>query len=139
MSKNKKGQIYYQVTREKPEGVSHVLLIGGSVGAAMGFFIVSVVGAMNGTEMDDLVFYFLLSAIAGFLAGGFLTGLFVRNFSKVISASSALTESRSVMTPASAPVTAVSEPTSSEPAVIPGEEDKGQSVDFVFPELSPDK
>jgi phosphate/sulfate permease len=136
MPTTRKGQVYYQVTKDKPEGVSHVLLIGGSVGAALGFFIVSVVGAMNGTEMDDLVLYFILSAIGGFLAGGFLTLLFVKNFSKVVSASSLVSEQVPESAVANEPVV---DPSMTELPVVPGEEDKGQSVDFVFPELSPDK
>jgi hypothetical protein len=136
MPKNKKGQIFYQVTKDKPQGISHVLLLGGSVGTALSFFIVSVLGALNGIEMNDWVFYFILAAIIGFFVGGFLTLLFVRNFSKVVFSSSAATESA-----AQPSVEAeVGQPAVSEgPAVVPGEEDKGQSVDFVFPELSPDK
>jgi len=137
MPKNKKGQIYYQVTHEKPQGPSHVLLLGGSVGAALSFFIVSVAGALNGTEMNDLVLYFILSAILGFFVGTFLTWLFLRNFASVVSASSSLTQTEvSASSAPEAPIT--SEQTAQSPAV-PAEEDKGQSVDFVFPELSPDK
>jgi hypothetical protein len=137
MPKNKKGQIFYQVTKDKPQGLSHVLLLGGSVGTALSFFIVSVLGALNGIEMNDWVLYFILAAIIGFVAGTFLTLLFVRNFSKVVSTSAATDQSTVIPQGTEA---AVEQPVTSEgPTVVPGEEDKGQSVDFVFPELSPDK
>ena len=134
MAKNSKGKLFYEVTREKPTGKTQILLMGGSVGAVVSFFIVSFLGSLYGIEMDELVFYFILSSILGFFVGGFLTWFFVRNFSKVVSATSVLTSDAVNVKPEVEPLL-VSDPES----VISAEEEKGQSVDFVFPELSPDK
>jgi hypothetical protein len=131
MAKNNKGKQFFEVTREKPVGKGYVLLIGGSVGSAVSFFIVSVLGSFYGIGMDDLVFYFILSSIFGFFVGGFLIWLFILYFSKVASAS---------FLPSVEKVQVESAETASSEAVMAGEEsEKGQSVDFVFPELSPDK
>jgi hypothetical protein len=134
MAKDKKGRVFYNVTKEKPSGKSQILLAGASGGAVISFFMVSVLGSLYSIEMDSLVFYFMLSSIVGFFVGGILTWLFVRNFSKVISASEMLVPEATEMKPM-----ADAQPeTASEPTALT-EEDKGQSVDFVFPELSPDK
>jgi hypothetical protein len=131
MAKNNKGKQFFEVTREKPTGKGYVLLMGGSVGSAVSFFIVSVLGSFYGIGMDDLIFYFILSSIFGFFVGGFLTWLFVLYFSKVASAS---------FVSSAEEVQAQSVETSSSESVMAVEEsEKGQSVDFVFPELSPDK
>ena len=133
MPKDKKGQIYYDVTKDKGQDISHLLLVGGSVGAALSFFVISVLGALNGMEMNDWVFYFILSAIIGFLLGAVATLVFVRFFIKVVSSSMATEPAAPT---ASAPIATSTEGPN---PVVPTEEDKGQSVDFVFPELTPDK
>ncbi len=131
MAKNNKGKQFFEVTREKPIGKGYLLLMGASVGSAVSFFIVSVLGSFYGTTMDNLVFYFILSSILGFFIGGLVTWFFVLYFSKIVSAGSLpLVEQKSIQAvetdfPESA--TSVEDP------------EKGQSVDFVFPELSPDK
>jgi hypothetical protein len=134
MAKDKKGKVFYNVTKEKPSGKSQILLAGASGGAVISFFMVSVMGSLYGIEMDNLVFYFILSCIVGFFIGGLLTWLFVRNFSKVVSASEMLMPEAPAMKPSLEP-----QPESNSESAVPVEEDKGQSVDFVFPELSPDK
>lgn len=133
MAKDKKGKIFYEVTKEKPSGKTHVFLMGGSVGAVISFFIVSALGVFSTIGMDDLVFYFILSCLVGFLVGGFLTWVFVENFSKVVSGPSVSTPQPNDVKPVTP------ENPSGEPEANPDEADKGQSVDFVFPELSPDK
>ncbi len=135
MAKNNKGKQFYIVTREKPVGKAYLLLMGGSMGAIVSFFIVSVLGTFYGTEMDDLVFFFIIFCILGFFVGGFLTWFFVLYFSKVVAASSVVPiEKPSEETPVQAMETSDLE------SVMPDDEtEKGQSVDFVFPELSPDK
>lgn len=134
MAKDKKGKVFYNVTKEKPSGKSQVLLAGASGGAVISFFMVSVLGSLYGIEMDNLVFYFMLSSIVGFFVGGILTWLFVRNFSNVVSASE-IFESKAAEMKQTADV----QPEMTAESTAPTEEDKGQSVDFVFPELSPDK
>jgi len=131
MAKNNKGKQFFEVTREKPVGKGYVLLMGGSVGSAVSFFIVSVFGSFYGIGMDDLVLYFILSSIFGFFMGGFVTWLFVLYFSKVVSAS--------FVSPVEKIQTQSAETDSSESVMAAEESEKGQSVDFVFPELSPDK
>ena len=134
MAKDSKGKVFFQVTKEKPSGRSQIILAGASGAAAISFFMVSVLGTLYGIEMDQLVFYFILSSIIGFFVGGALTWLFVRNFSKVISASEMF-----VPEGAEAKPSVEAQPVINPEPAAPGEEDKGQSVDFVFPELSPDK
>jgi len=134
MAKDKKGKVFYELTKEKPSGKSQILLAGASSGAAISFFMVSVLGVLYGIELDSLVFYFILSSVVGFFIGGLLTWLFVRNFSKVVSASEMLMPEASEIKQ-SVEIQSESNPESAASV----EEDKGQSVDFVFPELSPDK
>ena len=94
-----------------------------------------MLGTFYGTEMDDLVFFFILSGILGFFVGGFLTWFFVIYFSEVVAVSSVL--------PVEKPTEEIgvqsSEATIPESDISAEETEKGQSVDFVFPELSPDK
>lgn len=135
MAKNNKGKQFYVVTREKPAGKAYLLLTGGSMGSAVSFFIVSIIGTFYGTEMDDLVFFFIIFGILGFFVGGFLTWFFVLYFSKVVATSSVVPMEKS---PEETPGQAME--TSDLESVMPeSETEKGQSVDFVFPELSPDK
>jgi hypothetical protein len=131
MAKKNKGKQFFEVTRERPIGKGYVLLMGGSVGSAVSFFVVSVLGSFYGTAIDNLVFYFILSSILGFFIGGLATWFFVLYFSKVVSAGSGpIAEKNSVQS------VEMDFPES----VMPAEDsEKGQSVDFVFPELSPDK
>ena len=131
MAKNNKGKQFFEVTREKPVGKGYVLLMGGSVGSAVSFFVVSVLGAFYGIGMDDLVFYFILFSIFGFFVGGFFTWFFILYFSKVASASFVSSVDEVQVQSA--------ETASSDSAMAVEESEKGQSVDFVFPELSPDK
>lgn len=68
-----------------------------------------------------------------------MTWLFVRYFSKVVSVSSVLTTEIDETKMAVEPQVEQSIKSEAE-SVIPAEDQgKGQSVDFVFPELSPDK
>jgi hypothetical protein len=135
MAKNNKGKQFYVVTREKPAGKIYVLLMGGSMGAVISFFIVSVLGTFYGTEMDDLVFFFILFGILGFFVGVFLTSFFIFYFSKVIAASSVVAMEK----PTEETLVEHLETPNLESAMPAEETEKGQSVDFVFPELSPDK
>jgi high-affinity Fe2+/Pb2+ permease len=131
MAKNNKGKQFYEVTREKPLGKGYVLLMGSSIGSAVSFFIVSLLGSFYGIEIDDLVFFFILSSFLGFVVGGLLTWLFVLYFSKVTSASSVSAMEKSQVQSG--------EEVLSESSMASEESEKGRSVDFVFPELSPDK
>ena len=132
MATDKKGNLFYEVTREKPGGKSNLLLLGGSISAVISFFCVSILGSIFGVEMDDLIFYFIISSIVGFLAGGVLTWFVVYYIpNKTNSPSPKSNDENQEFQPVAS--------NNTEP-IIPAEEaEKGQSVDYVFPEISPDK
>ena len=138
MARREKDRLYYEITREKPFGSFQMLLVGGSAGSVTGFLVASLVGAYEGMEMDSLVLAFLVASLLGFFFGAILMWLFLQYFGKWVDAISLTPENQ----PAP-PAEETAEPTA--PAVTEGlplggeEEDKGKSVDFVFPELSPDK
>lgn len=137
MAKKDKDKIYYEVTREKPFGLFHMLLAGGSAGSVLCFLIVSLVGAYAGLGMDGLILLFLTATFLGFLLGAILVWFFIRFVEPKLDLAwlSGGTSSRpSVEEAPSQPI--VEE---AESPVVGDEEAKGKSVDFVFPELSPDK
>jgi hypothetical protein len=142
MAKREKDRLYYEITREKPFGVFQTLMVGGSAGSVVGFLITSLVGACAGMDMDAVVLAFLISSFLGFFFGAIFTWLVVRYFSKWISDAS-LTGSKTASPPAEEippPGPEAETETVSDPSVVSeDEETKGKSVDFVFPELSPDK
>lgn len=135
MAKREKDKIYYEVTREKPFGTFHMLMVGGASGSVLSFLIVSLVGAYSGMEMDSLVLFFLVATFLGFFFGAMLVWLFQKYFEKNLNFSflSGGVEEK--------PAVTVGEPLPEpmESPVVEDEEAKGKSVDFVFPELSPDK
>jgi hypothetical protein len=136
MAKREKDKIYYEITREKPFGTFYMLMVGGASGSVLSFLIVSLVGAYSGMEMDALVLSFLVATFLGFFFGGMLVWLCLKYFDQYLPFSllmGGVTEKP--------PVEAVAEPLPEVPAspVVEDEEAKGKSVDFVFPELSPDK
>jgi hypothetical protein len=136
MAKQEKGRLYYEITRERPFGNFQMLLVGGAAGSVIGFLIASLVGACAGMEMDALVLVFLVASFLGFFFGGIITWLVIQYFGKLISDSS-LTGVKT----AEEKATETIEPMETQ-EIGPSLEDeapKGQSVDFVFPELSPDK
>jgi hypothetical protein len=136
MAKKDKDKLYYEVTKEKSFGVFQMLLIGGSSGSVLSFLIVSLVCAYEGVGMDTLVLVFLLTSFLGFLFGAVITWVFMRYSEKFIPLSF-LIESPSAKT-LEKPAAQVSVAPEESP-VVETEEAKGKSVDFVFPELSPDK
>ena len=146
MAKRDKDRLYYEVTKEKPYGIFQMLLVGGSAGSVLTFLIVSLIGAYEGTDMDSLVLAFLLSSFLGFLIGVGVMWLVITRVEKHIPLSTLimgpnLSGASADTTPA--PPAVNHGPTSTIPeqdeTVLGEEENKGKSVDFVFPELSPDK
>ena len=135
MARQDKDRIYYEITKEKPFGQFQLLLVGGAAGSVVGFLIASLVGAYEGIEMDSLVLSFLVASLLGFLFGAVLMWLFLHYFSKFTNELS--------MTPEEKKQEVALEPEAEEAAmtspVVEAEDSKGQSVDFVFPEFSPDK
>lgn len=136
MARQDKDRIYYEITKEKPFGHFQLLLVGGSAGSVTGFLIASLVGAYEGMEMDSLVLAFLVASLLGFVFGASLMWLFLHYFSKFVN-ELALTPGES-QKPEMEPEAPLEEVVMEGPAVQ-NEDQKGQSVDFVFPEFSPDK
>jgi hypothetical protein len=139
MAKREKDRLYYEITKEKPYGSFQMLLVGGSAGSVLGFLIASLVGAYEGMVMDSLVFAFFMASFLGFFFGALVTWLALRYLEKFIPISTLLgrtAPSQPTMPSVSAEVDV---PSAAESPVVENEEAKGKSVDFVFPELSPDK
>ncbi len=136
MARREKDRLYYEITKEKPFGSFQMLLVGGSAGSVTGFLIASLVGAYEGMEMDVLVFVFLVASFLGFFFGAILMWLCIRYFGKLVTDIPLVGEA-----PSSTPMEETSESiiSSEENPVLDNEAGKGKSVDFVFPELSPDK
>lgn len=136
MARREKDRLYYEITKEKPFGSFQMLLVGGSAGSVTGFLIASLVGAYEGLEMDVLVFVFLVASFLGFFFGAILMWLCIRYFGKLVTDIPLVGEA-----PSSTPMEETSESiiSSEENPVLDNEAGKGKSVDFVFPELSPDK
>ncbi len=136
MARNEKGRLYYEITKEKPFGSFQMLLVGGSAGSITGFLIASLVGAYEGMEMDVLIFSFLVTSFLGFFFGVILMWLFLRYFGKLIADIPLIGDIPAVVPREESSKTVIS---SEESSIFGNEEGKGESVDFVFPELSPDK
>ena len=140
MAKRDKNKLFYEVTKERPLGSFHVLMVGGSAGSVLAFLVVSLVGAYEGVGIDSLVFAFLVASILGFLFGALLSWFAWRYFDEWVPVSALWggTPEKPIpaeMAGAPAPPAVEAEPN----PVVEDEEAKGKSVDFVFPELSPDK
>lgn len=146
--KDRKGRIFYEVTREKPMTPPETMLASGAVGAAVGFFFMLLGGAALGRiPLDGMVLLSLLAAVLGF-AAGFATALLLwRHFhflaqeasdgGMVVKADG--TEAINDLEQKSAGNAA------SEVSDTTGVEEKndsskhGSSVDYVFPEFAPDR
>jgi MFS family permease len=135
MAKKDKDRLYYEITREKAYGSFQMLMVGGSAGSVLGFLIASLVGAYEGMEMDSLVLAFLVASLLGFFFGLLLMWLAITYLEKLIP-SSTLIGGLPAATP---PVETASMPEEAQSvSALEPEEGKGKSIDFVFPELTPD-
>jgi len=116
--------------------------VGGAAGSVIGFLMASLVGALVGMEMDAVVLAFLVFSFLGFFFGAVFTWLAISYFGKWVS-DAALGGGKTTPSPAEEETIPVPEMEGTEAqdisAVAENDEDKGKSVDFVFPELSPDK
>jgi hypothetical protein len=135
MAKKDKDRLYYEITKEKAYGSFQMLMVGGASGSVLGFLIISLVGAYEGMEMDSLVLAFLVASLLGFFFGLILMWLAMTYLEKLIPASALLGGLPTEAAPEE-PVSFSEAPV--ETSVPEGEEAKGKSVDFVFPELTPD-
>ncbi len=142
MAKRVKDRMYYEITREKPFGHFQTLMVGGAAGSMAGFLIASLVGACSGLDMDTIVLAFLVASFLGFFFGGIFTWIALRYFGKWVSETSLPGAPGAPEIPAEASeqgLEAVEGIPGETAPVDEGDEAKGKSVDFVFPELSPDK
>ncbi len=137
MAKREKDKLFYEITKEKPLGAFHIILVGGGAGSVLAFLIVSLVGAYEGVEIDSLVLAFLISSMLGFFFGAILAWVGWRYLDELIPVSALwggqpakISEPEQTEVPAPAVESA---------PMVEDEGAKGTSVDFVFPELSPDK
>lgn len=140
MARQEKDKLYYEITKEKAFGNFQMLLVGGSAGSITGFLIASLVGAYEGIEMDSLVLAFLIASILGFFFGAILIWLFIQYFGKFVNQLTLAPEDE-VKGAGESSNAEMAEPVESEApsAVVENEESKGKSIDFMFPEFSPDK
>jgi hypothetical protein len=137
MAKKDKDRLYYEITKERAFGSFQMLMVGGSAGSVLGFLIASLVGAYEGMEMDSLVLAFLVASLLGFFFGLLIMWLAITYLDKFVSSAALIGG-----LPEPAPMVDDAQPMPEaipESAVAENEEGKGKSVDFVFPELSPDK
>jgi hypothetical protein len=128
-----KDKKYYEITKERPSGFLGLLLVGASAGAVFLFLFTILICAYDGVGLDNLIFYFLLAGFAGFFMGGFLTWLIIQYFSELISSKPLETttnhnSSNEVEQP----------PINNASPVADNDETKGKSVDYIFPEFSPE-
>ena len=134
MADRSKDKQFYEITKEKPSGRYQILMVGGSAGSVLAFLVISLIGAYTGMALDSLVLCFLAASFLGFFLGGLLTWLAFSYFGKMSKES----EKDSVNTTMVEQEPVIEENAQPENS-LDIDENKGQSVDFVFPELSPDK
>src|SRR5271154_5567816 len=74
----------YELTKEKPSGSLGLLMSGGAAGTGFLFLIFLMIGAYAGMSLDNLIFFFLLAGLAGFLFGGAVTWVLIRYFGEIV-------------------------------------------------------
>jgi len=133
-SKDKKNGKYYEVTKERKASTWEVVLSVGAIGAALGFFTALLAGSCSqSATLDSIVVISITATLLGFAIGILVAWVFLKYFGNLldpISQTKVSDGSMSTMSPSSE--------ASQEAAPAP-DEDKGQSVDYVFPEFSPDQ
>lgn len=132
MAKEKETGKLYEITKERPATPFEMILSVGSIGAAIGFFMTLVVGACTATfTLDGLLLVSLVFSVVGFLLGLLVGWLILRYLGDLLNA---ITHPKTTATPMAA---GMENPVDSS-AAGSGSEVRAQSVDYVFPELSPD-
>jgi len=129
--KDKKGAKYYEVTKERRASSWEIVLSVGAIGATLGFFTALLVGACSqSATLDTILVVALTATLLGFGLGILASWIFRKYFGDLLA---------QVTQPLPAPSPAVSAP---DPAPVeaeaPVEPGKGQTVDYVFPEFTPD-
>jgi len=124
----------YELTKEKPAGSLGMLLSGAAAGSVFLFLVFLLIGAYGGLSLDNLIFYFLIAGLFGFALGGGVTWLLIRYFGEIVHFSGLVGP---VASPAPAPEPLNEEAAAPEESGVV-EDGKGKSVDYVFPEFSPE-
>jgi len=134
MADHNKGKQFYELTREKSYGIFHMILVGGTACAVLFFLIVSLIGAYEGLPMDSIILAFLTAVLLGFMLGGSITWLAIKYIGPIVDKIDDEKSSAQPVVPSPelmVPIESVEQTELSD--------DKGQTVDFVFPEISPDQ
>jgi hypothetical protein len=132
MAKDKKNGTYFEVTRERKASTWEVMLSVGAIGATLGFFTALLAGACSqSATLDTIVVVSMVATIFGFGLGLLVAWVFQTYFNDLLEP-----VARPKVAPTEAPVETAAAP--AEGAAAPTE-DKGQSVDYVFPEFQPDQ
>jgi hypothetical protein len=136
----KKDKKTYEITKEKPAGSLGLLISGGAAGTGFLFLVFLMIGAYAGMGLDNLIFYFMIAGFFGFFFGTGITWLLIRYFGEMVHLSGLAGPVASAPTAAAAaPAEEVMEaPLEGQAPLNPDEEAKGKSVDYVFPEFSPE-
>lgn len=135
MASNKKNAKYYEITKERKASRWEVTLSVGAIGAALGFFTALLAGACSqSATLDTIVVVSLLATVLGFAIGLLAAWVFQKYFGNLLEqvARPEDTQGTPEQSPVGAPAAVSDKPAA--PA-----DDKGQSVDYVFPEFSPDQ
>jgi phosphate/sulfate permease len=107
----------------------------GAIGAALGFFTALLAGACSqSATLDSIVVVSLMATVLGFGIGLLVSWVFQRYFGNLLEQVSKPASSTSIPSPESDGAQVSAPDATSTPT-----EDKGQSVDYVFPEFSPDQ
>ena len=130
-SKDKKGNKFYEVTKERRASHWEITLISASIGATLGFFTAILVGACSkSATLDSIILISLMATVVGFLLGLGVAWIIRKYFSGVLDQ---VTHTADPIVPSTIdPGVAAPEATSAEPV-------KGSAVDYVFPEFSSDQ
>jgi len=133
--KDKKNVKYYEVTKERKASTWEITLSVGAIGATLGFFTALLAGSCSqSATLDSIVVVSLLATVLGFGIGLLVSWVFQRYFGNLLEQVSKPSVSTSVPSPEGDATQ-----TASVEAVPSETENKGQSVDYVFPEFSPDQ
>ncbi len=135
MSDRPKNKQYYEITKEKPSSLVRMYMVSGSIGSAFGFLIITMIGAYQGVPMDSLVLAFLGASFAGFLLGVVILWFFLRYFINLLNRENLLKDVSIDMRFK----TEQQETRSGQENTSDDNNDKGKTIDFTFPEFSPDK
>jgi len=128
MAQKAKGKLFYQVSKEAAVENSGIYGMGGAAGVVVCLFLALLLGDFLALSLDTILFAVVISVFLGFGAVAFLAWLIASGFKGVFPSPPSLLGKNEV---------SVGDESRQRPVV--GKEEKGRSVDFVFPEFSPEK